>query len=768
MLTVAFHATARILARHARYAAGAGTRAHGPDHARAVTPAALAALWLAATTTTGVNAELACAPGVTLPVFFDVVAAGASGVRHEVPARLERDCRAQVWLPLEPGVWHVRVVSPVLWIPERTLNVVAGVVHTPRLTLWPSTTLDATWRGRAPAPAELMVHFRGAPSVPGSVRVPEATAVCPLQERRVTCRLPASRLDLRFVVLGMIPEYFWDVDLPPGKTSFGGLRMERGASLIGYVQQAEGDDAEGVTVELQSPNGKAIAAAGTTRTLRVTSNRRGFFQFRQAPAGRFRVVAGDGRGSVAASEVEVESEHESALSAPLLLEEPYVLDVSIDPPRAPRDQTWTLVVLRRSPFQTSRRFELPESGMMRLENIGRGQYLLEVSAGGQKWASHGVEIDAEPGPLQIQIPVLDLHGTVSLGGEPLAARLSFGGRSGEQVLIFESDDEGEFEGHLPRAGAWHVHVFSEDPPVESVLQKVQVDTGVDGSSATVQIELQAGRLTGRVVDEQGRGQRGYVNLTPLAAGDQFFDQVTTDSTGRFDAGGLSFGDYAIRAHAGGRQSRSVVVSLSEARDSAEVSLTVSGGLDVPGRIFSAATGQPVAGARILAFPADQRRTLLTPTFSDAEGRFELRLPPEARAAILFYSAEGHALEMARRACTGGEELVLSVAPQGGRLALTLPESTAPALVPALVRNGAVMGVGALSSLLRASGTAVADGAATLLEGMAPGEYALCLVDRQVEATSLAVSVDGARCATGWLGPGGELSLALGHGSRTGG
>lgn len=57
---------------------------------------------------------------------------------------------------------------------------------------------------------------------------------------------------------------------------------------------------------------------------------------------------------------------------------------------------------------------------------------------------------------------MEILGRVTLGDDPLAATLWFGGRSGVRRIRFDSDEKGRFDGWLPEEGTWPVDLVSEE------------------------------------------------------------------------------------------------------------------------------------------------------------------------------------------------------------------------------------------------------------------------------------------------------------------
>ena len=727
-----------------------------------------------------------------LPATVEIVATASEGsVERRFPVLLGRQPEDRALLDLTAGVWTVAIRGPAVWSPETTLRVGSDTLSEARIRVWPTATITTDLVADAkgpPLPRQMLVNFRGSPAVPAEQRVPNAVSPCRVEQRRASCEVPAALLDIRLVAPGLIPEYRWDASQRAGETlSIGTFRVQAGASVIGYIRDLSGGPAVGARVELRAAGGQRIPAAAATQQgaqraaseleadqrrypLLTTTNNRGFFQIRQAPAGEYRVVAMSDEDSAAETTVSVDSNAESALPATLVLEAPYGLEVSVEPPRHPDGGPWTLTLIRLLPFEAVTTQVVPESGATRLERVGRGRYILEVSAEGDRWFVQALEVDAPPGPVLIQIAAIFVEGRLRLGGKPLQATLHFGGTRPPLVTL-ESGEDGGFEGHLPQPGNWPVWVVAPATRVDRMLRSVKVAPDEFGR-AKVEIDLEDIRLTGRVVDERGQGVRAFVRLN-LAdiGGNTSRNSLSTDSEGRFEASGLEPGSYTLSAQAE-RGKISEPITLHLADGGAEVTLHVRDLLEVRGRIFSAATGRPLAGARALAWPADQLMTGSPNIVTDAEGGFLLRVPAVTRGVEVLYWADGHSVRMSREQVVPGRDLVLAAEPGGGTLVIAVPaakQGLDSESVIAVVHRGAAFWVGEFQRPTGGVARGEGDTSAIVIPNMAGGDYAVCEISRGLYRSKRQVLVDPNNCVKGSLAAGGELALTMsGSSPRPGG
>jgi hypothetical protein len=303
-----------------------------------------------------------------------------------------------------------------------------------------------------------------------------------------------------------------------------------------------------------------------------------------------------------------------------------------------------------------------------------------------------------------------------------------------------------------------------------MLRAVEVEADESGL-ARVDIDLEDARLTGQVVDDQGRGARAFVDLVPAGGprDSSTTNYLPTDLEGRFDVRGLAPGAYIVTARAeNGKASEPSPLTLS--KDGAEVTLMVGDLVEVRARVVSRRTGHPLPGARALAWPADQLGAKSRTYVTDPEGRFSVRVPKGTRNIILLHWADGHASHLAREPLPDGE-LMLEAEPLGGTLLVSLPERLRGPFgamdgdtEAVLVRHGAAWVVDRLRSVLLRGAAPPEDPSAVTLPSMAPGDYALCEVNRNALAQNVVIPFDPTRCVRGSLLSGGELQLALGSDS----
>lgn len=216
-------------------------------------------------------------------------------------------------------------------------------------------------------------------------------------------------------------------------------------------------------------------------------------------------------------------------------------------------------------------------------------------------------------------------------GQPLAGAhvVMFKGRAPEMevagIYVFLeglTDERGTcvLEDLLParevQVAAWHAGlVFPKPAPVQLPA------TG----EAELELKAEQGReLSGRVTDAAtGAPVEGaIVNAYPMVV--PFASFVRTDADGRYRLGGWG-SERALFVHAKG-----YATAREEVGEGAEIDVALKPGFAVTG-VVRDASGAPVAGAFVGAMASD--RTEIRETWTDAEGRFELRVLARARTLV---------------------------------------------------------------------------------------------------------------------------------------
>ncbi len=447
--------------------------------------------------------------------------------------------------------------------------------------------------------------------------------------------------------MGLTVRYQWGIRVPRGNTlRLGRLDLRRGSAVLGWVVTADGSTlGESGRVELRPRMGGPVRDQEAVSRLKALSfeaaiHPRGFFQLGGVPPGAYILEAKHERFAPATTTVRVVAgEVTEIANPPLALDVPKTLEVYLTPPLDPWGKPWAVRLLRldrSSAVLTDVALEPAESGgSWKKMGLAPAQYLLKVGTqGGDTWRMEEVEVGPGLVPLHFDLDVLQVVGTVHLGKAPLAARLSFGGRWGATRIRAHSDEKGTFEVYLPKAGDWSVHVSSTAPSVSREIPKVKVQPKPESTVAEVALRLPNTRLAGRVIDGKGAAvTRAIVNAKSVGPVSEPQVQHFTDEQGKFELVGLPPGPLQVGAEGrGDRSADPVVVELADDRDSEPLLLTIRPQLRVSGTVAS--PDGVVTGAWIKAAPAGLSYFGVPTVTSDAQGHFEVSLPPATREMFL--------------------------------------------------------------------------------------------------------------------------------------
>lgn len=623
----------------------------------------------------------------------------------------------------------------------------------------PITTLEMELR-RPPRPSE-----RGAvrPAGPLVDNLPLASISCPVREDRFTCRVPAMALDLRLSVPGRMPVYRWEIAVAPAETfDLGQVKLVEGASLSAWVDgQAEAPVAP-VSVRLQpiadlsSVRTESIRERMAQRVDTATVDERGFFQIRGVRPGHYRLIAEqEGPRRAVVESVEIRAGTETALDAPVVLSAPVVLEIAIQPPLDMHQHPWAVRINRVTEQGGIDPNGDPPSmadlgGFWSRTGLWPGRYHVRViDSQDGSWFADAITVASGQATKLIDIPVVAIEGSISVGDEPVTGRLVFG--ASQAVRVTFDIDDGRFAGNLPREGLWELDLTDVEPSGGTMgLSPVEVKKRPGASVAKLRIALPDTMIEGDIVDTEGQPVVPSGARLLLGEGKQqrYRGMIRADRDGHFRIRGFAPGPVAVMAEsADQRASDSMELSIGEG-GSAEVTLVVRENIKLRGRVL--ADGQPVLGATVEITIVDRsgQRGAGHRAVTNHLGAFQVS-SHEGFAYDVVVSSPYHAVSIQRvdkaRIESGAD---LAIAAVGGSLRIgmegvsgTLPESAGFPTIRH--RNGEV----ALGTLMGHARLSTVDHS-LVLGHLEPGHYTLCQ------------TVAGARrCLEGHLVAGGELALA---------
>lgn len=713
--------------------------------------------------------ELSQRTGAPVPIQGAVVLRPSEGE----PVRLPVVSAGPLSTRLPAGsTWEVAADLPGLWGPRKTLTVGQPDQETRLvLDLWPMGKVSGVLKLKKkglPLPRQVLVKTLAAPAFAKRLPSPKGALDCSVDDKGIwTCSLPAATFDLVVSAEGFIPHYRWAVEIPAGKTlPLGTLELERGASVAGWAAVEGGTIESGQCVVRLAPltygGADPKAALDVERsTVQKSVGKDGFFQLAGLAPGTYALeVRQPGHSPARVAPLKVMPQAETFLEGPLVLTRLLELSFEISPALDWLGRPWRAQLMR---FETGSGnphpivFEGPaaEDGHLEVPGQPPGRFAISIldSLGNQLAQQELTIEDLAAAPVRIEISLITLEGTVSLGPEPLQARLQFGGRPDAVRILMESDEEGRFHGVLPHEGDWRVDVESAEPRLRTVA-RVDVQAGRSGK-ATVAIELPDTRVFGTVVDEQGKPVAG-AEIIVLSERVEMAEMA--DPVGSFEVRGLPEGTAWLAAGQGKRSSGRTFVSLTEGRAVGPVQLRIEPTKRLQGTVVSPLG--PVAGARvdvIASIPPEGGGSART----DSGGAFQVEVPEKTQRVVAVVSAPGFALRAFDAAA--GAPLSLAVSDEGGEIEIRLLSNAEDAirqnLRVALFQNGLPIPPNVYGQWAHDQGQQ--RGVQSLrIPNVAPGEYRVCLVPARLPLDGDPAAA-GAECASGILFRGGTLELKLG-------
>ena len=748
-----------------------------------------------------------------LAVAFLMVAAGAAAsvgvsvdVRGDVPADVhlaawplgaDRNDRPAVTATLPAGKretpldlsglarWRLEASAEGFWSPPVEVSVPEQ--QQVRVTLWPAAKVTGKLQPppEAAIPRELRLRLleRSQPSSPGasgasSTQPAEAEVLCPASEKgHVECLTPAGRWDLRAKAEGFAPHYLWDLALQPRQTkALGSLHLRKGTSVLGRIVTEAGPvDPAQIAVELRpvvyggfdAPHGLGPQLQRLVLSARV--NPWGYFHFEAVPVGSYTL---EGRQSgfepARVSPLAVREGDDLELGDALVLRPARHFEVAVDPPRGPRQKPWRLLLLSvvEGTYTSVAEGETDRFGRWRSPALPAGIYIVQVLGGDDSFYWKEVALAEPAQELAIELPLVNVVGTVRFGEEPLAGRLVFGGRRGGMKIEAASDAEGRFALVLPRDGDWIVDVEADEPSISASALEVEVRRRRDRRPTNVEIEVPDTVIRGTVTDDEGKplpGARVHLDrFRPSYGG----IERTTGRDGAFAIHGQLPGRCFVWARAmsyAGETSETTEILLAEGTETPPLNLVVEKKRVLRGRVTSAA-GAPAAGAQVFAnaFPAAGVPTQpgWDQTAADLDGAFQLKLRRKTAEVQVMVLAPGYPLAVWRvRLREDTTALTLRLGEAHGTL--HLPRTDGNLLTP-LFPLVLVDGEPLAGWLLRNWGQAGGSPSVALetVAAMPPGSYRYCELEPQEALLVLwgAAAPSESACSEGYLAPGGELTL----------
>jgi hypothetical protein len=514
-----------------------------------------------------------------------------------------------------------------------------------------------------------------APSVELTLRAPQRDDVvvtCPVAaDTTFRCRVPAGVFDVRLSMAGFVPVYRWAMELKAPAAEIGTIAAQRSSSVAGWVVDARHRrPVDGATIALLEPGDEAVVRQTTK------GNARGFFQFAGVEPGTYGIRATAKGFSPAHALNVVVRESEETLVRDVALSGLGRLTVNITPPMRSQSEEWHVALMRGAPMtpytRVAGRAFADAAGTAEFANLESGAYFVRVfDVSGTTYAQETQQIDGDTPPLNIRLPLVPIRGRVKSGTTGLKAAVEFQSFKKPTVRL-HSNENGDFEGLLPDEGHWNVSVVLPSRQDLNLRKGVDVKRRDAEEFARVDVELPAGRLEGRVIDEDGHGVSTGIRLTRDGRG--FPDSAAlSDADGHFRFVALETGSVTLDAGDGELLSGPVPASISE--ETEPVTVTVHKSRKLKAWITTPA-GYPVIGASVRYWP--EGNALGGQKMTNPSGTFELAVAATARFVDFFVAGAGVPVMLRRVAITESNEPIhLVTAAVPGRLLVPIRETAPP-------------------------------------------------------------------------------------------
>lgn len=689
-------------------------------------------------------------------------------------------------LELGHGVWEVQVFAPGYWSEATEIAVERQAPDGVRLALWPAASLhgEIVAAEGEPLPPNLDLQLSGVPESadgqragPGRELKPalfRARLRCPIEGQSWTCIAPAGTFDVRLQTAEYTPQYLWGVSFKASRnTNLGRTVLRRTASVFGRAVRNDGSDPPNPCqaillpdVERHGPDPGVETPPMATKTFSVALSRRGYFQIVGVPPGRH-MLAIECQAASSLRELDMQANRETRIDPPVRLEE-LTLDIAITPKVDPAGQRWRLTVDATAPhFQRIANGEASSAeGYWVRHGLMAGKYRVVVSGSdGTAWLQRNFDLGASSGPLLLRLGSVAVAGRALLSSQPIRARLVFSNNASGESAKLSTDDNGRFRGVLPvtpglQESTWTVEAHVLGPPVTQRLLDVKVPPPHGAADTWLDLDFPAVPVRGSVVSPDGKPQPNVQVIFEDSAGTR--TTTGTDDNGRFEMSDLPAGKYTAVADSPAGSSDRTSFEIADGSGS-ELRLVLNPFKRVPFYVVSSQGPVEDAAVQVWIAPGVPRAFART----DADGRFEVTLPPGTAEVGLTVAATGYALKLIRLPVPSADDdsreaRTITLDPSAGTLLLKFQPPKRPGDDSAafyLVHNRAIQDARSVVG----SGTdqaGVGSNAQATIDAIEPGDYALCRVDPGKMAALWSGALPSGACTKGALDQGGTLTLSV--------
>ena len=354
------------------------------------------------------EAGASSAPEGRRPQSLTATARVEAGSGSQVPQPVSASStQLTLTLGLSAGAWRLTTNAAGFWAPPVEVQVPDGVGPPVAISvkLWRAVTVGGGLRVPGQPHATLEATIQSPPGTPVASSVPSTSIACSVsvepepQASRWQCVFPATTLDVRLAIQGLVPLYLWDLPLgsDPGATQ--DLAFQQGSSVAGFIVDATGAAVgQRCRVKLAAPDGTEVLGHDSSGRPKVsflaTANERGFFQIVGAPPGSYLVVAEEPARGRAETTATVSARNETWINQAIQLEPAASVTFDLTPPLSPAGTPWSLQLLyARNGQQVSHAYpkhKVTEAGRLQVPR------LLRARTASSSWAAATRPIESKP------------------------------------------------------------------------------------------------------------------------------------------------------------------------------------------------------------------------------------------------------------------------------------------------------------------------------------------------------------------------------------
>ncbi|MCP4656150.1 MAG: hypothetical protein GY856_12115 [bacterium] len=689
------------------------------------------------------------------------------------PVAVPFTAQEETRIDLRSGMaWKVSMAAEGYWSPE-TL-VVPNASHEPvAVKLYPTATvtgrLEIPGRAELPEDLTLRTRFRSAGSRTAADAALEGTVDCALEEGRFDCLHPAGTFDLRLRATGFVSHYLWRQTIEPGATLVAGtLELERGASLVGWVETEDETPVKQCRIELAPEvSGHPTPAEEARSSILKTGadvGEREFFHLTGLLPGSYVLTATmEGFAPTRIPHLLVKEDAEAELRDPVMLLRPLDLTVTVAPSTDPSGGGWVVMLLHTAETEPTGMGRTDADGIWVRKATRPGNYYLQISdSRGARMVFEEIELNRSQTAFLYELRFVEVEGRVTLGEEPLPATLFFGGSKSVVSIEAKADSEGLFSAIIPQKESWPVDVMAREPRVFRRLRNLEIIPRPGMGKAWLDIELPDTLLEGKVVDQDDQPVADARILSLQVPAAEMPTYTTTDQNGEFSFRGIAEGTHRLEAHAsspaGALVSDAVETELTKQSPTASVRIVVRRVVELAGTVFSPAGPVPGAAIQFKVLDSHSPTNMIIPqTQSAGDGSFTLELPAGFERGDVIVEAPGFVLNRQRLVIDAGKPLDIPLTQEGGgtlviHLTSPLGWSRIEKPLPYVIHDGIFhYGFGRLRRWAQLNGVTW-DELRVEIPKLPPGSYSVCwhLETAENERES--------ECIDGFLPPAGELTI----------